>query len=106
MIPPGDENSNITRGDVKDDGTDEEDGGGGYIAWVIIGIIIVFLAVCGFASYKIYMAKRGPSSYKVQDLSPRNIAGKGGALNKKKEPVSKPKKEKDPNAKKERQRQP
>ena len=94
MIPPDEEDSNVSKGGLKDDGSDEEDGGGGYMAWVIVGVVIVFLAVAGFAAYKIYQAKKGPNTIKVQDLSPKKD-GKGGALNKKKEPSSKPKKEKE-----------
>ena len=94
MIPPDDEDLNVTKGGFKDDGTEEEDGGGGYITWVIIGVVIVFLAIVGFAAYKIYQAKKGPSTIKVQDISPQHV-GKGGAINKKKEPSSKPKKEKE-----------
>ena len=70
MIPPDEEDSNVSKGGLKDDGSDEEDGGGGYLAWVIIGVVIVFLAIVGFAAYKIYQAKRGPNTIKVQDLSP------------------------------------
>ena len=89
---------------INKDGSDEEDGGGGYLAWVIIGVVIVFLAIVGFAAYKIYQAKKGPSTIKVQDISPQHV-GKGGAINKKKEPSSKPKKEKEhKKSKKDRQR--
>ena len=92
MIPPDDEDLNVTKGGFKDDGTDEEDGGGGYITWVIIGVVIVFLAIVGFAAYKIYQAKKGRSTIKVQDISLQHV-GNGGASNEKKEPSSKPNKE-------------
>ena len=94
MIPPDDEGLNVTKGGFKDDGTDEEDGGGGYIIWVIIGVVVVFLAIVGFAAYKIYQAKKGRSTVKVQDISPRHVE-MGGASNEKKEPSSKPNKEKE-----------
>ena len=96
MILKPEDGTNITRGGAKDgEGVAEEDDGGGYIAWVIVGAVIVFLAICGFAAYKIYMAKRGPSTIKVQDLSPINHSGKAGSLSRKKEPSSRPKKEKE-----------
>ena len=98
ILKPEDGDINVTRGGVKEGEEAEEDGGGGYLTWLIVGIVIVFLAVCGFASYKIYMAKRGPSTIKVQDLSPQNHGGKGNALSRKKEPSSRPKKEKESRA--------
>ena len=79
MILKPEDGDNITRGGTKDgEGVAEEDDGGGYIAWVIVGVVIVFLAICGFAAYKIYMAKRGPGMIKVQDLSPSNQSGRIG----------------------------
>lgn len=96
MIPI-DNNSNVTKGGLKSEEDAEIDSGdSSLVTWVVIGAIVVFFSVCGFASFKIWQAKRGPGSVRIQSLQMHNKVGASQVANKRREPSSRPKKEKNP----------